>query len=44
VINKHLRDVHRFGFDSLQDLEAKGEQLVADGIDWIEKYPEVARY
>jgi probable nitrogen fixation protein len=44
VFNKHLRDVHRFGFDSLQDLEAKGEKLVADGIEWIEKYPEVARY
>jgi probable nitrogen fixation protein len=44
VINKNLRDVHRFGFQSLEQLEAKGEELVATGLEWIEKYPEVARY
>ena len=44
VTNKHLRDVHRFGFDSLEKLEAEGEKLVAEAIEWIEKYPEVARY
>ena len=44
VANKHLRDVHRFGFDSLEKLESEGEKLVADAIEWIEKYPEVARY
>jgi probable nitrogen fixation protein len=44
VFNKYLRDVHRFGFDSLEKVESEGERIVADGIDWIEKYPEVARY
>jgi probable nitrogen fixation protein len=44
VFNKHLRDVHRFGFDSLETLESEGEKIVAEGIDWIEKYPDVARY
>ena len=44
VINKNLRDVHRFGFPSVEQLEAKGEELVATGLEWIEKYPEVARY
>jgi probable nitrogen fixation protein len=44
VFNKHLRDVHRFGFDSLEKLESEGERIVADAIDWIEKYPDVARY
>jgi probable nitrogen fixation protein len=44
VFNKHLRDVHRFGFDSLEKLESIGEEIVADGINWIEKYPDVARY
>ena len=44
VFNKHLRDVHRFGFDSLEKLESEGERIVADAIEWIEKYPEVARY
>jgi probable nitrogen fixation protein len=44
VFNKHLRDVHRFGFDSLEKLESEGERIVADAIEWIEEYPEVARY
>ena len=44
VFNKHLRDVHRIGFDSLEKLESEGEKIVADAIEWIEKYPEVARY
>ena len=44
VFNKHLRDVHRFGFESLEKLESEGERIVADAIDWIEKYPGVARY
>jgi probable nitrogen fixation protein len=44
VINKNLRDVHRFGFESIEKLEAEGEKLVAAALEWIEKYPEVARY
>jgi probable nitrogen fixation protein len=44
VINKHLRDVHRFGFDSLEKLVAEGEKLVAGAIGMIEKFPEVAKY
>jgi probable nitrogen fixation protein len=44
VFNKHLRDVHRFGFDSLEKLESEGERLVAEALEWIEKYPDVARY
>lgn len=43
VINKHLRDVHRFGFDSLEKLAAEGEKLVAAGVEMIERHPEVAR-
>jgi hypothetical protein len=39
-----LRDVHRFGFESMAELEARGEKLVADAVEWIEKYPDVARY
>jgi probable nitrogen fixation protein len=44
VINKHLRDAHRFGFESLEKLVAEGEKLVADATAMIEKFPEVARY
>jgi probable nitrogen fixation protein len=44
VINKHMRDVHRFGFESMEKLEAEGERLVESALEWIEKYPEVAHF
>ena len=44
VVNKQMRDVHRFGFDSLSKLAAEGEKLVAAGVEMIGKYPEVANY
>lgn len=43
VINKSLRDVHRFGFPSVAKLRDEGEKLVADAIGWIERFPEVAK-
>lgn len=44
VVNKQLRDVHRFGFPTLEKLAEEGEKLVAAGVTMIESYPEVARY
>lgn len=44
VVNKQLRDVHRYGYDSLFKLAEEGEKFVAAGIEMIKKYPEVARY
>jgi len=44
VVNKQLRDVHRFGFNSLDKLAEEGGKLVANGIEMINTYPEVARY
>jgi len=44
VVNKQLRDVHRFGFDSLGKLAQEGEKLVGAGVEMIEKYPDVAHY
>jgi probable nitrogen fixation protein len=44
AINKHLRDVHRFGFESMVKLAAEGEKQVAAGIEMVLKYPEVAKY
>jgi probable nitrogen fixation protein len=44
VVNKHLRDVHRFGFDSFDKLAAEGEKLVAEACAMIEKFPDAARY
>jgi len=44
VGNKQLRDVHRFGFLSLEKLAEEGEKMVAAGVEMIEKFPDVARY
>lgn len=44
ILNKHLRDVHRFGFEDLEKLAAQGEQLVSDGVAMIEAFPEVVNY
>ena len=43
VVNKHLRDVHRFGFETLGKLAEEGDKLVRAGVDMIEKFPEVAK-
>ncbi|MEQ1670423.1 MAG: NifX-associated nitrogen fixation protein [Hyphomicrobium sp.] len=43
VLSKQLRDVHRFGFDSIEKLAAEGEKLVATAVLNIQTYPEVAR-
>ena len=44
VTNKNLRDVHRFGFPSLEKLAATGTKLVADGVEMIRRFPDVAHY
>lgn len=44
VLNRHLRDVHRFGFDSLERLAAEGDKAVAQGIEMIHRFPEVANF
>jgi probable nitrogen fixation protein len=44
VVNKQLRDVHRFGFDSLSKLAEEGDKYVAAGVAMIEKFPDVANY
>lgn len=44
VVNKQLRDVHRFGFDSFEKLASEGDKYVQSGVEMIEKYPDVAKY
>lgn len=44
VVNKQLRDVHRFGFPTMANLAEEGEKLVAAGIEMINRYTEVAKY
>jgi len=44
VVNRHLRDVHRFGFPSLAKLADAGNKYVAEGVKMIETYKAVATY
>jgi probable nitrogen fixation protein len=44
VVNKHLRDVHRFGFESMEKLAEEGEKVVAAGVTMIRQFPEVVNY
>ena len=44
VVNRHLRDVHRFGYPSLRKLAEAGNKLVAEGVGMVETYRDVANY
>lgn len=44
VINRYLRDVHRFGFASLEALAAEGDRLVGEAVAMIRQFPEVAQF
>lgn len=43
ALSRHLRDVHRFGFDDLTALAAEGGKYVAKAKAEIEAHPDVAR-
>ncbi len=42
IVDKILRDVHRFGFSSLEDMAEKTEKIVDKAIALIDQYREVA--
>jgi probable nitrogen fixation protein len=44
VVNKYLRDVHRFGFDSMGTLAAQGDKLVDEAVSMITRFPDVAKF
>jgi probable nitrogen fixation protein len=44
VVNKQLRDVHRFGFNSMEVLAEEGQKFVNAGVEMIKQFPEVANY
>jgi len=44
VVNKQLRDVHRFGFPSLAKLSDVGSKFLEEAIAMIRTYPAVAQY
>jgi len=42
VLTRTLRDVHRFGFETIEKLGEAGDKLVADAAGWIETHPDLA--
>jgi probable nitrogen fixation protein len=44
VVNKQLRDVHRFGFASLAKLADAGGKFFNDGVAMIREFGPVANY
>ena len=44
VVNKQLRDVHRFGFPTMEKLAEEGEKFVSAGLEMINTSTEVAKY
>lgn len=44
VVNKQLRDVHRFGFLTMEKLAEEGNKLVNSGVEMIRRFPDVANY
>ena len=43
VVDRSLRDVHRFGFRTIEKMQEEGEKLLSTALGLIEKYPEVAK-
>ncbi len=43
ALSRHLRDVHRFGFDNFAKMAAEGQKYLAKTVEAIEAHPEVAK-
>lgn len=44
AVNKQLRDVHRFGFETPEKLAAEGAKIVSAGLEMIRRFPEAATF
>ena len=42
VVDKTLRDIHRYGFPSFAKLNEEGDKMIANAVEMIESYAEVA--
>ena len=43
VVSKHLRDIHRFGFESWEKLAEAGDKLIDGAVETIETCPDAAK-
>lgn len=44
ILNRIMRDAHRFGFESLEKMADEGDSLVETGVQMINRFQDVARY
>ena len=44
VVNKQLRDTHRYGYPSLTKLAEAGTKFVEEGCSMIERFPDAANF
>ena len=44
AVNKQLRDVHRFGFESMEKLAEEGDKQVAAGVAMVNQFSDAAKY
>lgn len=44
VLDKTLRDVHRFGFESVSKMKTEADKVLAVALEIVGKFPEVAGY
>ena len=44
AVNKQLRDVHRFGFETMEKLAEEGEKQVAAGVGMVNQFIDAAKY
>ncbi|MCB1958176.1 MAG: NifX-associated nitrogen fixation protein [Rhodocyclaceae bacterium] len=42
VVDRTLRDVHRFGFDSLSKMKDEADKILSVAVELVGKYPDVA--
>ena len=43
VLSKHLRDIHRFGFETMEKLGAEGAKHLTAAVKMIDDFPDVAQ-
>lgn len=44
AVNKQLRDVHRFGFETMEKLAEEGDKQVAAGVAMVNQFSDAAKY
>jgi len=44
IINRTIRDAHRYGFETMEKLASEGDKMVDEGVAMINSFPDVVNY